>query len=180
MEKTLTAQKWESPSRGKNVLPVVAIGVAAAALVIGMNYQFKPDVHATVVAQAPASKSTVNESAPTMPAPDAAGRPGAVGPPMSRAPVASSEPASEGKLRTEPPAASPRLAPRTLAPRALVVPPVPEVRAPRQQEQAPALTPVEPMPSIQASQPLLEPAAPQPVPVPAPLPSTTPSPAGTN
>lgn len=184
MEKTTSAQKWEEPSSGKRIVPIVVIGVAVTALVLGMNYHFKRDDHDTKLAQNQASESIVSQPLPTTGAPDTSGSAAVVD--ATPAPAAAPpEPAPAVKPRAETPARSPRAAPITIAPRAPAVPPAPDVgsRAPQPEPTvtpSPMPTPIPaPLPSGQTPQPLPD-TSPQPSLPATSMPQPTPEPDRTN
>jgi hypothetical protein len=182
------AQQWEVQSTGKRILPAVVIGVAVAALIVGMNYQFKHNDHDTTLAQGQASESIINEAPPAATAPDEAATPTApsaetapaVAPPPEPAPVVTP------RAETAKPAPAPRPAPATVAPRAPAVPPADTgMRAPLPEPTptpapAPAPNPT-PTPSPQPlSDTSPQPPLPVPAPTPAPQPQPTPEPINSN
>ena len=65
---SMASARWEAPTGRRKIVPGVVIGVAVAALFVGMDYKFKHKAENTVdtpaVAQGPAVESMVNE-APT-------------------------------------------------------------------------------------------------------------------
>lgn len=173
---SMASARWEAPTGRRKIVPGVVIGVAVAALFVGMDYKFKHKAENTVdtpaVAQGPAVESMVNE-APTAAGPSHATE-STVGTaaPTSTAPVAETPPAATA------PATTPAPAPRREATRSRPQP----VQATPPVNEAPADTAPSPMPSTtpepvqSAPAPAAEPAAPTPVPQPAPTPAPEPAP----
>lgn len=162
----MTASHWEAPTGRRKIVPGVVIGVAVAALFIGMDYKFKHKAENTVdtpsVAQGPAVESMVNE-APTAagPSPATESTVGTAGP-TSAAPAAETPPAATAPATTS--ATTPAPAPRREATRSRfqpspATPPVNEAPA----HTAPDPAPVQPAPAPAADAP-----GPQPAPTPAP------------